>query len=119
MKAFGIIGANFGDESKGLTTAFLASQFSNSLTVRAAGGAQTSHTVEYNNVRHAFRHVSSGTWFGSDTYLSEYFIANPIVFCKENNKILRKTKLFIHPKARLTLPFDMMINQELEVARGN
>lgn len=119
MKAFGIIGANFGDCSKGMTTAFLASQYSNSLTVRAAGGSQTSHTVEYNNVRHAFRHVSSGTWFGSDTYLSEYFIANPIVFCKENNKILRKTKLFIHPKARLTLPFDMMINQELEVARGN
>lgn len=118
MKAFGIIGANFGDESKGLTTAFLASQYSNSLTVRAAGGSQTSHTVEYNNQRHAFRHVSSGTWFGSDTYLSEYFIANPIVFCKENDKISRKTNLFLNPNSRLTIPFDMMVNQELEFSRG-
>lgn len=118
MKAFGIIGANFGDEGKGMTTAFLASQFSNSLTVRSAGGAQTSHTVEYNGNRHAFRHVSSGTWFGSDSYLSSFFITNPIVFCKENNKISRKTKVFVHPESRLTLPFDMMVNQELEIARG-
>lgn len=118
MKAFGIIGANLGDEAKGQTTAFLASQFGNSITVRSAGGAQTSHTVEYNGNRHAFRHVSSGTWFGSDSYLSEFFITNPIVFCKENNKISRRTKVFVHPESRLTLPFDMMVNQELEIARG-
>lgn len=118
MKAFGIIGANYGDCGKGMTTAFLASQFSNSLTVRSAGGSQTSHTVEYNGKRHAFRHISSGTWFGSDTYLSKFFISNPIVYCKENNTISRKTKVYVNPKSRLTLPFDMMVNQELEISRG-
>jgi len=118
MKAVGIVGANLGDEGKGITTAFLASQHKNSITVRSSGGAQTSHTVEYNGKRHAFRHISSGTWLGSDTYLSKYFITNPIVYCKENNKISRKTEVFIHPNSRLTLPYDMMVNQELEISRG-
>lgn len=119
MKAFGIIGANFGDEGKGGTTAFLAKNHSNSITVRSSGGAQTSHTVEFNGKRHAFRSISSGTWFGSDTYLSEYFISNPIVFMKEHRLINPTTSIFVHRNSRLTLPFDMMINQCLENARGN
>lgn len=56
-----VIGANFGDEGKGLMTDYF-SQKSNSIVVCSNGGAQRGHTVTTPTaIRHVFHHFGSGT----------------------------------------------------------
>lgn len=119
MKAFAVIGANFGDEGKGMATAKLAFDNPGAIVVRSAGGGQASHSVEFQGKRHAFRHVGSGTWMGSPTYLSSQFIVNPIIFLKEVSVLSGHLNVSVHPECRLTTPFDMMLNQSIEQSRGD
>ena len=73
-----VIGANFGDEGKGLMTDYF-SQKPNSIVVCSNGGAQRGHTVTTSDgIRHVFHHFGSGTFNHASTYLSEDFIVNPI-----------------------------------------
>ena len=65
-----VIGGNFGDCGKGATVDFLAN--SETLVVRANGGSQAGHTVTTpDGKRHIFSHISSGTFKGSQTFLSK------------------------------------------------
>ena len=51
-----VIGANFGDEGKGLMTDYFTSG-SNDIVVLSNGGAQRGHTVtKTNGIRHVFHH---------------------------------------------------------------
>lgn len=118
MKAYAVVGANFGDEGKGMATAKLAFDNPGSLVVRSAGGGQASHSVEFLGKRHAFRHIGSGTWQGAATYLAKEFIANPIILAKEVSTIGGYLNISAHPACRLTTPFDMMLNQTIEASRG-
>ncbi|MGN0676592.1 MAG: adenylosuccinate synthetase, partial [Ruminococcus sp.] len=118
-KAFAVIGANFGDEGKGLMTDFFCSQNKKSLNIRFNGGAQAGHTVVApDGKRHVFSHIGSGFFCGADTYLSEFFIVNPIMFLKEYFFPLSETKIYISENACISLPCDMMINQFAENSRG-
>lgn len=93
-----IIGANFGDEGKGLMTDYFAfgvksgiadgggynSYPGNGIVVRFNGGAQAGHTVTSpDGSRHVFGHFCSGAFAGLSGYLSEYFVVNPMLFLKE------------------------------------
>ena len=83
-----VVGANFGDEGKGLMTDCFCHQSSvkgeKCLVVLHNGGAQRGHTVVTpEGGRHVFHHFGSGTFVGADTYLSEDFILNPMVFRQE------------------------------------
>ena len=83
-----IIGANYGDEGKGLTTDFIAhneiEQGKQTIVVCSNGGAQRGHTVELSDGRrHVFHHFGSGTLAGAETYLPKQFIMNPLIFVKE------------------------------------
>ena len=116
MEAAVVIGANYGDEGKGLITDYLASiTNSNTLVIRFNGGAQAGHTVQTpHGLRHVFSHFSSGTFVGAQTYLSHFFIANPILFKQELDKLKSHgffPKITIHPDAIITTPYDMYINQ--------
>jgi len=114
---FAVIGANFGDEGKGLMTDYFCSQNKNSLNVRFNGGAQAGHTVVAPDGRkHIFSHIGSGTFCGTDTYLSEFFIINPIMFMKEYFT-LPEPRVYISGKACISLPCDMMLNQFSENSR--
>lgn len=105
-----VIGANYGDEGKGLMTDMLAGP-PKSLVIRFNGGAQAGHTVVTpEGKRHVFSHFGSGTLRGADTYLSEHFIVNPMLWGREW-LALDKPKLHGHFLARLTTPYDMLINQ--------
>jgi adenylosuccinate synthase len=124
MKAEVVIGANYGDEGKGLITDYLAaSDALKTLVIRFNGGAQAGHTVQTaNGMRHVFSHFSSGTFAGAQTYLSDFFIANPILFVKELKKLQSShitPKVTIHPGASVTTPYDMYINQLFENSRAN
>lgn len=122
-----VIGANFGDEGKGLMTDYFASeakkQGKSCLVVCHNGGSQRGHTVvSPSGLRHVFHHFGSGNFEGADTYLSSEFIVNPIIFNRELSELKGKksiTKCFVDRNCLLTTPFDMMINQIVEEYRGD
>ncbi|PCI39587.1 MAG: adenylosuccinate synthase [Thiotrichales bacterium] len=123
MQATVVIGANYGDEGKGLITDYLAAlSNTNTLVIRFNGGAQAGHTVQLpNGLRHVFSHFSSGTFAGATTYLSDFFIANPILFTQELEKLKTcgySPTVTIHPNAVVTTPYDMYINQMFENFHG-
>ena len=119
MKTSIVVGLNFGDEGKGLVTAWLAKR--GDLVVRFSGGHQAGHTVVKDGYRHVFSSIGAGTLNGADTYWSEYCTFYPKAFLNEY-KSLRSygfmPKFFIHPLAAVTTPFDVRYNQALEMNRN-
>lgn len=118
-----IIGANYGDEGKGLFTDYFASQDpEHSLIVRFNGGAQAGHTVVTpDGRRHVFSHFGSGSFVGAPTFLSKFFIVNPLIFVREFTDLQKlhvKPTVSIDGDAMLTTPYDMFINQTVERRRG-
>ncbi len=119
-----VIGAGYGDEGKGLMTDALAALYGPAATVvRFNGGAQAGHTVALEDGRrHVFHHIGAGTLAGAQTFLSRFFVANPILLGPE---IAALTSLGVTPRlmidagAPITTPYDMMINQFVERARGD
>ncbi len=116
-KAFAVIGANFGDEGKGLMTDYFCNRNEKSLNIRFNGGAQAGHTVVTNDGRrHVFSHIGAGSFSNADTYLSEFFITNPILFMKEYSEDFTNN-IYISKDSDITLPCDMLINQLTEDSR--
>lgn len=114
-----VIGAGFGDEGKGLVTSWFTKQSSGkALNILFNGGPQRGHTAN-NHVYHAF---GSGFYFGADTYYTKDFMLNPIAVCQEGEELYSngnvKNKLFINKKCHITLPYDVIINREIERVRG-
>jgi adenylosuccinate synthase len=117
-----VIGANFGDEGKGLVTDFLSTP--ESLVVRFNGGAQAGHTVVTpDGQRHVFSHVGAGALRGAVTCLSRFFVVNPFQFVKElamlDAQLGLAPAVYVDPLARVTTPWDMVINQAVERTRGD
>ena len=122
MRASVVIGSNFGDEGKGITTDYIASTGKKSLVVRFNGGAQAGHTVELaDGRRHVFSHFGSGTMTGAHTFLSKHFIVNPSFFLKEREALVKLgfyPDVLVDNRAFVTTPFDILINRALEEQRG-
>lgn len=122
-----VIGANFGDEGKGLMTDYFCSQFPKEekvLNVRFNGGAQAGHTVvSPDGRRHIFGHFGAGSFLPNvATYLGPDFIVNPILFRREYEKLRALgvyPMVYCHPRCMFTMPQDMMVNQFIEKKRGN
>jgi adenylosuccinate synthase len=116
-----VIGANFGDEGKGLITDYFTSQLGGCYVVRFNGGAQASHTVVTpSGSRHVFSHFGAGSFVGAPTYLSKYFLVNPMVFMRELGelrKLIIIPNVFVDRGCLVTTPYDMFINQSLENSR--
>lgn len=117
MRARVVIGANFGDEGKGLVTDYLCAQGAG-MVVRFNGGAQAGHTVVTpDGERHVFSHVGSGAFCGVPTFLSQFFICNPILLLSEMmalDKIGLLPTVYAHPNCVVSTFADMMINQWVE-----
>lgn len=114
---YAIIGANYGDEGKGLVTDYLVSRHPNeaNCVVRYNGGAQAGHTVVTpEGVRHVFHHFGSGHFLGAATHFSKDFIVNPLLFEREYKQLPEGRKLSVSPSCRITFPHDMALNQEIE-----
>lgn len=124
--AHAVIGAGYGDEGKGLATDVLAHHLGQAglpvTIVRSNGGAQAGHGVERpDGTRHVFHHIGAGTLAGARTHLSRFFVAHPMVFFAEAETLSRfvdRLDITIDPRALITTPFDMALNQALETARG-
>ena len=118
-----VIGAGYGDEGKGLLTDALAAPYGrDAVVVRFNGGAQAGHTVTLaDGRRHIFHHVGSGAFADAKTFLSRFFVANPMLLLPELDDLAAKgviPALALDPEAPVTTPWDMMLNQFAEVARG-
>lgn len=123
MRARAVIGASFGDCGKGLTVDYLCGIQGAGMVVRFNGGAQAGHSVVTpEGQRHVFSHFGSGTLAGIPTFLSQFFICNPICYFRELKEMhengITPTTLYAHPNCLVTTFADMMINQRLEDQRG-
>ena len=112
-----VTGANYGDEGKGNIVSYLAQRYNkDALVIRHNGGSQAQHRVVHKDGTFIFGHLGSGTLSGVTTFLSKYFITNPLILRKEldeyNNKIsVKPPKLIIDGRSRVTTIFDMIFNQ--------
>ena len=123
-----VIGANYGDEGKGLMTDHhVAPAGKDGIVVRFNGGAQAGHTVTTpGGVRHVFSHVGSGTLAGAATYLSRHFVCHPALFLKEADALaaiganagIALPPVFVDERAPLSTLYDILLNQIAERQRG-
>lgn len=139
MKVDIVIGANYGDEGKGLFTEFLSKSSDNSIVVLANGGSQRGHTVNDPTYgKHVFHHFGSGTLAGVPTYFAKSYLLNPMQFVKEKDEleaIFRTKNVELDsPNSLLTptrnvvsyrdhdcfvqLPVDIALNWHIEKCRG-
>lgn len=121
--AHAVIGAQFGDEGKGRVLDYYAAMTGeNGIVVRFNGGAQAGHTVVTpDGLRHVFSHIGSGALAGAATFLSRFFVSNPMLFLKEwATPAVRRIKpaIYVDPDSPVTTPYDMLINQLVEQERG-
>lgn len=113
-----VIGANYGDEGKGITVARIAKSNPNEkiANVLTNGGPQRGHSVSFNNIVHVFHHFGSATPWDAVSFYDRNFIINPMAFKKEYEEIYKKFHIILpnairDPMCRWTTPFDMMFNQ--------
>ncbi|HEY4199788.1 MAG TPA: adenylosuccinate synthetase [Devosiaceae bacterium] len=122
IRAKAVIGAGYGDEGKGVLTDLLAAKTADTVVVRSNGGAQAGHTVVTPQaVRHVFHHIGSGALAGAATHFSRHFVAHPMLLLDEWQALRAlgaDLRLSTDPRALVTTPFDVMINQAIELARG-
>ena len=120
-----VIGANFGDEGKGLMTDYFCHQATSNgescVVAMGNGGAQRGHTVvDPSGIRHVFKHFGSGTFSMADTYCTSDFILNPMEFRREYEELSTinyTPQLYWNLSCRWSTPYDMIINQIVEETR--
>ncbi len=119
-----VIGANYGDEGKGLMTDYhIAPAGKDGIVVRFNGGAQAGHTVTTpGGLRHVFSHFGSGTLAGAATYLSRHFVCHPSLFLKEADVLaaagVALPPVFVDERAPVSTLYDILLNQVVERHRG-
>jgi adenylosuccinate synthase len=117
-----IIGANFGDEGKGLAVDAMIDCNPDAAVIRFNGGAQAGHTVvSPDGRRHVFSHFGAGSFKGAATFLSRFFVVQPQVFALESAELAAiglRPFVYIDPDAQVTTPFDVFINRWVEETRA-
>lgn len=121
-KVAAVVGANFGDEGKGLAVDYYCSKSASSLVIRHNGGAQAGHTVELDDKRFVFHQLSSGSFRRADTYLAETFLPDLFKIEDEIKDFFYLSgfapRIFADLRARVTIIDDVIINMALEKSRG-
>ncbi len=117
-----VIGANFGDEGKGLAVDYFCRRSVNSLVIRHNGGAQAGHTVETDGKRFVFHQLSSGSFRRAATYLAETFLPDLYKLEEETDSFYQAAgfvpKLYADESANITVIDDVLVNMALETSRG-
>lgn len=128
IKAYAVVGANSGDEGKGLMVDYLCKRHRNDviLNIKTNGGSQAGHTaceIRYNGVyRHwVFNTLGAGTLTGAHTYLPKEFILNIERLYMEKDNLEKiygvKARVIIDINCQVALPVDWMINTFMEDSR--
>ena len=118
-----VVGANYGDEGKGLLTRYFSLEAKksgmNPIVVFHNGTAQRGHTVDYNPMfRHIYHHFGSGTGDGIPTFFADTFWVHPMEYVREykelRSKGIQPPVSFCDPDARVVTPFDMLVDHATE-----
>ncbi|WP_422001905.1 adenylosuccinate synthetase [Reyranella sp.] len=121
--AIAVIGAHYGDEGKGLVVDRLVRDLAQPWVIRFNGGAQAGHTVSLlHGRRHIFSHFGAGTFAGAPTFLSRFFVSNPLLFLREAHELEASgvaPRIVVDPRSPLTTPYEVLLNRSAERARGN
>lgn len=109
-----VLGLQYGDEGKGITTDYLSSKAENPIIVRFSGGQQVGHTVKLNGYTHIHSNFGSGTLRGIPTYYSEHTSVYPTTVKRERNVLIGQgiiPKIVLHPLTQITTPWDVIANR--------
>jgi len=114
-----VIGANYGDEGKGLVTRHFVREASNPIVILHNGTAQRGHTVDYGpNCRHIYHHFGSGTADNTPTFFADTFWIHPMSFTLEWKELeykgVKVPRSFADDKCRVVTPFDMFADHATE-----
>ena len=118
-----VIGANYGDEGKGLVVDKLASQNDGKvIVIRHNSSAQAGHTVQTpDGRRHVFHHIGSGSFAGAETFLSQFFMCHPMLLAEELDELQSLSiapKIYVDERSPVATPYDLLLNQAIENQRG-
>lgn len=114
-----VIGANYGDEGKGLMSRYFTKQFVNSgkkpVTVFHNGSAQRGHTADYEDgSRHVFHNFCAGARDGGVTYYDRTFMVHPMDFCREVRELGELPTVWCSPECVVVTPADMLTDHIIE-----
>lgn len=118
-----VIGANYGDEGKGLLTRHFSlealKQHSKPVIVFHNGTAQRGHTVDYTpGFKHVYHHFGSGTREGVPTYFADTFLLHPMEYVRELKELLDQgiapPTCYCDPNCLVITPFDMLADHITE-----
>lgn len=127
MKLYGVVGANYGDEGKGMVSANIRHHAgpTRTVTVLTNGGAQRGHTVDApDGRRFVFHHMGASLPGDANvTYCPRQFVVNPMVLMQDLRDIegwaIGPSLVFMHPECMVTTPYDMMADQVSELSLGD
>lgn len=116
-----VIGANYGDEGKGLMSRYFSKKFldegCDTVTVLHNGSAQRGHTADYEDgSRHVFHNFGAGAKDGAATYYADTFMVHPMDFAREVNELGFVPKVYCDPNCVVVTPFDMIADNIIEDA---
>lgn len=122
-----VIGANYGDEGKGLVTRYFAKNAKKPIIILHNGSVQRGHTINYEPkepngpvMRHVFHHFGVGATEGVPTYYADSFLVNPMEYAAEFKEIqevfgFQPTWGYYSPNCMVITPFDMLVDQVTKI----
>ena len=122
MPAYGIVGAQWGDEGKGKVVDFLAEEAD--VVVRYSGGSNAGHTVINEKGEFALHLIPSGIFRPHvDAVIGPGVVLDPVVLLSEleslNERGVDTSRLFISDHTHIVMPYHIMLDQLEEQARGS
>jgi adenylosuccinate synthase len=123
MAVVAVVGLQWGDEGKGKIIDVLTPQVH--MVIRCQGGANAGHTVVVGSDKYVFHQVPSGVLHpGTHFVIGAGAVIDPTALVEEMQHLRERgidlrDRLFISPKAHVTLPYHRLLEQGREAQRGD
>ncbi|MBT8895423.1 adenylosuccinate synthase [Lactobacillus delbrueckii subsp. bulgaricus] len=122
MTSIAVVGSQWGDEGKGKITDFLGTTAD--LSVRANGGNNAGHTIDFDGKEFKMRLIPSGIFAAKlGAVISNGVVINPKVLLGELNNLEKSgidtSNLKISNRAHVIMPYHIMQDTYEEEAKGN
>lgn len=120
-----VVGLEWGDEGKGVTTDRLVCEHRAERVVRFNGGHQAAHNVVVGGRHHTFSSYGSGTLSNVPTYVSGDCVVNPVSVAREWGALKSLgvergvRRIRVHENALIGHDYHVIVNQERERRRGD
>lgn len=122
MAVVAVVGLQWGDEGKGKIVDLLTPRVH--MVIRCQGGANAGHTVIVGEEKYVFHQIPSGVLHpGTRCIIGAGVVIDPATIVDEIQQLQQRGfdlrgRLFVSPKAHVTLPYHRLLDQEREARRG-